>query len=114
METNMATDAHKEDWLDRVLREQPDYIPDAGFTARVMAAVPETRLSRYLSRPVVLLAATIVSCVVGLVLPGVASYVRTSLTDIFTFQSFSPAKLAVLVPMGLLYWAGLSAATAER
>jgi hypothetical protein len=110
----MATDQDKEGWLDGVLREQPDYIPDAGFTARVMAAAPETRRPRYRSRNVVLLAATLVSCIAGLILPGVASYVLTSLTAIFTLESFSPDKLAVLVPIGLLYWAGLSAAAAER
>ena len=110
----MANDPHKEDWLDGVLREQPDYIADAGFTARVLAALPESRRRRYLSRSVVLLAATIVSCIAGLILPGVASYVLTSLTDIFTLKSFSPDKLAVLVPIGLLYWAGISAAAAER
>ena len=110
----MASHPHNEDWLDGVLRQPAHYIPDGGFTARVMAATPESRRCRYLSRTVVLLAATIVSCIAGLVLPGVASYVLTSLTDILTFQSFSPDKLAVLVPIGLLYWAGISAAAAER
>jgi hypothetical protein len=110
----MESDPHKEDWLDGVLREPPEYIADAGFSARVMAALPESRQRRYLSRSVVLLTATIVSCIVGLILPGVASYVLSSLADIFALKSFSPDKLAVLVPIGLLYWAGLSAAAAER
>ena len=110
----MTSDQREEDWLDGVLREQPDYIADAGFTERVMVALPESRRRRFLSRNVVLLAATIVSCIVGLILPGVASYVVSSLIGILTLKSFSPDKLAVLVPIALLYWAGLSAATAER
>jgi hypothetical protein len=110
----MATERQAEDWLDRVLHEEQDYIADAGFSARVMSALPATHRPWYASRSVVLLLATVIACGAGLVLPGVANYILTSLIDIFTLKSFSPDKLAVLVPIALLYWGGLSAAVAER
>ena len=102
------------DWLDDLLRQETDYVDDKGFTARVLAALPETRRAWYASRSVVLLAATVLASVVALLIPGLASYVVGSLIDIVNLKSVSAGKLAVLVPIALFYWVGLSAAAAER
>jgi hypothetical protein len=102
------------DWLDDLLRQEADYVSDDGFTARVLAALPETRRRWYASRSVILLAATMFASVAALLIPGLAGYVVGSLIDIVTLKSVSAGKLAVLVPIALFYWAGLSAAAAER
>lgn len=110
----MATGRHDEEWLDRLLRESPAHVPDNGFTARVMAGLPPARRPWYASREFVLLVATVLSCAAGLALPGVADYLAGSLTDVLTLKSLALDKLAVLVPIALLYWGGIAAAAAER
>lgn len=110
----MSNDKANIDWLDDLLRQDADYVDDKGFTARVLAALPETRRMWYASRSVVLLAATVLASVAALLIPGLAGYVVGSLIDIVTLKSVSAGRLAVLVPIALFYWAGLSAATAER
>jgi len=110
----MSDDKANNDWLDDLLRQEADYVDDRGFTARVLAALPETRRAWYASRGFILLAATVLASVAALLIPGLASYVVGSLIDIVALKSVSAGKLAVLVPIALFYWAGLSAAAAER
>ena len=114
--SDSATDkpAADKDWLDSLLSQEPDYIRDDGFTARVLAALPTTSRRWYASRSFILLAATMFACVAALLVPGLANYVVGSLMDLVTLKSVSADRLAVLVPIALLYWAGLSAAAAEH
>jgi len=53
------------DPLDALLREQNDYIEDNGFTARVMAALPQRR-PRTSLRPALLLGATVIGYVLAI------------------------------------------------
>jgi hypothetical protein len=104
-----------EDWLDRVLRDSArDYIPDQGFTARVVAALPAVRRPWYARRETILLVFGVVAGAVALLIPASMDYLARSLVDIFTLRSLSADRLAALVPIALLYWAGLSAAVSER
>jgi len=45
------------DWLNRVLKDEPPYINDDGFTARVVAGLPPKR--RHWLRPVIIGTATV-------------------------------------------------------
>jgi len=68
------------DPFDALLREEPDYIEDHGFTARVMAALPARRPLGWL-RPVLILGATVLSLALmvwwlvdgGLAAPGLSA-----------------------------------------
>jgi hypothetical protein len=53
------------DPLDALLREQDGYIPDNGFTARVVAALPARRRRMWL-RPVLLGSATMIGGIIAL------------------------------------------------
>ncbi|MGH3849874.1 MAG: hypothetical protein ACRDRT_09255 [Pseudonocardiaceae bacterium] len=103
-----------DDWLDSLLREPADYIADGGFTARVLAKLPAARRPWYASRNFILLTASALACGAAACIPGMPQYVFGSLYDLFTFKSFSADKLALLVPIALLYWTGLSAVAHER
>ena len=114
--SDRATDgrAADKDWLDVLLSQESEYIRDDGFTVRVLAALPATSRPWYASRSFILLAATMFACVAAFLVPGLANYVVGSLMDLVTLKSVSAGKLAVLIPIALLYWAGLSAAAAEH
>ncbi len=59
----------QEDWLDARLREEAVYIDDDGFTGRVMQQLPARHQSRSL-RAVILLAVTLVACIVAYLVSG--------------------------------------------
>jgi hypothetical protein len=54
----------EEDWLDARLREEAPYIDDAGFTALVVQKLPAQHAGRTSFRGVLLLAITLLACVV--------------------------------------------------
>jgi hypothetical protein len=57
-------DQLQEDWLDARLRDEAPYIDDAGFTALVVQKLPAQRAAQRSFRGILLLAITIVACVV--------------------------------------------------
>ncbi|MBA2622917.1 MAG: DUF5056 domain-containing protein [Chthoniobacterales bacterium] len=59
----------QEDWLDARLRDEAVYIDDDGFTGRVVQQLPARQQSR-LSRAVILLAVTLVACIVAYLISG--------------------------------------------
>ncbi len=59
----------QEDWLDARLRDEAPYIDDDGFTARVMQQLPAARQRRSV-RTAILVAATVVACVLAFILSG--------------------------------------------
>lgn len=60
----------QEDWLDARLRDEAPYIDDAGFTSSVVQKLPAGRRSSRSVRGVILIAVTIVACVVAYVVSG--------------------------------------------
>ena len=107
------TQDHPDDWLDAALREPAHYIDDDGFTARVLAAIPARRRPWYSSRAAVILASTVAASAIGLAVPGTASYLISSLLDLFLLRGVTPGSLAILVPLAVLYAAVFSAALRE-
>lgn len=97
-----------DDALDALLREPEPYLPDEGFTARVMSALPpRARASRW--RPVILAAAALLACLVagfalgGLFAPGAASDLGGWLWKALTW---SPAELPAALPVAPLVLGG--------
>jgi len=99
------------DWVDRaLLRDAADhageYIPDSGFTARVMQALPPAggALPAW-RRPVVALLWVIAGALLAVSLPGVAVDVARAAYTLFSAQPFSLSTLAVtLVAIGVCTW----------
>ncbi len=54
----------QEDWLEARLREEAPYIDDAGFMAQVVQKLPAQRATRNSFRGVLMLAITVLACVV--------------------------------------------------
>ncbi len=71
------------DWLDRKLREEADYIDDAGFTAGVMQKLPARRASRSI-RAFILICAAIVASGAAYLLSGGGRFI---------FEAFARAEL---------------------
>ena len=81
-----------QDRLDTLLRRAPGPIADDGFTARVLAALPQTRQPWYASRGFVLVAATVLGSLAVVLIPGVFEYTADSLISL----SFALAALPQL------------------
>jgi hypothetical protein len=99
------------DWVDRaLLRDAADhageYIPDSGFTARVMQALPPSgdALPAW-RRPAVTLLWVIAGALLAVSLPGVAVDVARAAYTLFSARPFSLSTLAVtLVAIGVCTW----------
>ena len=93
------------DPLDTLLREQNAYIEDNGFTARVIAALPQRRRAWF--RPALLLGATAIGCVLAI------WWLPWNLLNASTLLSFnSQALLAYalfLAIVGSLVWGVIAA-----
>ncbi len=101
-----------QDWLDELLGND-DYIEDKGFSARVMGTLPPRAPSPAWRRPI-LLAATFLACLVGVViLPGGAYLVEI----LQQASSYTPARsqlpLVPLLVLLLLAGGGVAAALHE-
>ena len=93
-------------WLERLLREdasQQRHIDDAGFSRRVMAALPRRR------KPVsswLVPAMTVLGCLLtGVFTPAGEDMVR-GLLRLTDFQHFHFSNLLVLAPVAALYFCG--------
>jgi hypothetical protein len=74
-----------EDPLDRQLREAVPYIDDDGFTARVMAKLPELRRETRSSRGFVLVAITALGSVIAYILSGGGRFVQEGIMRLSSF-----------------------------
>lgn len=101
------------DWLDALLRRdaaRAAHIEDAGFSARVMAALPAPHRSvkRWLLPGMSLLGAA-----AALALTPAAGYFTTSFAGLFDFRHLSLAHWSVLVPVALMYACSFAAIRGE-
>jgi MFS superfamily sulfate permease-like transporter len=98
------------DWLEEALREQR-YLDDAGFTARVVAALPR-RQRRAWVRSAVLGGAAVAGCVVALVLLPAGKFTLDCVLSLATARTLSAALiLPALLVAGLVAVSLLPVAT---
>ena len=99
------------DPLEALFREQNPYIEDNGFTAQVMAALPQSRRRGWL-RPMLLLGATAIGYVLAIL------WMPWNLLTSSALLSFNSQTLLVcallLVIFGSLLWAVIAALDWER
>lgn len=102
------------DWLDEMLRSEPKYIDDDGFTAQVEAALPQSRNRRRWLRPAVLGGMTLAGCGLGLVvLPG-GRFIIDCVTQVVTAKSLSPSLILPALVVAALIGLALSPVFTER
>jgi hypothetical protein len=101
------------DWLENVLRQEPPYINDDGFTARVVATLPKRRNRAWL-RGTILVGMAVLGCIIALlVLPG-EQFVADSMVKLVTARSLSLALLPPLVLIASVFGAGFALMASEK
>jgi len=110
--TQVVSDPTPGDWLDRLLvddaRDARDaHVDDAGFTARVMSALPASLLAPRWRRPVEWALWGIAGTAIAATLPSMATDVAREMFRLIAAQPISPAHvLAVLAAMGAATFGG--------
>ena len=79
------------DWLDRRLREEAQYIDDAGFTANVMLKLPAHRATRSL-RSTILIATAVLASLCAYYLSGGGRFIYEAFARA---ELFSPLTILV-------------------
>ena len=95
-------DIDRDDWLERLLvddaRDARDaHVDDAGFTARVMSALPATLLAPRWRRPVEWALWGIAGTAIAATLPSMATYVAREMFRFFDAQQITPAYVLTVV-----------------
>lgn len=101
------------DWLEDALRQEDRYLNDAGFTARVVAALP-VQQKRSRVRPLIIAGTALAGLFVALfVLPSQGA-LANDFVQLIRARSLGAVPLLPVVVMGLLFWATIEAAVRER
>ena len=101
----------KDDWLEATLRadgqaHRTEYLDDAGFTARVMTALPAPAALPAWRRPALMLLWALAGLGMALALPGVVVDVTYDVLRLIVGQSVSLSGIgAALVAMAAATWA---------
>lgn len=99
------------DWLEDALRDGQPYISDDGFTAQVVAVLPR-RAHRPWLRVAILGSASLLACVVGLVMLNGAAFVGDCVIQLITARTIQPSLiLPALVVTAILSAAFIPVAT---
>ena len=107
-----VSDPTPDDWLERLLVDDASdarnaHVDDAGFTARVMAALPASLLAPRWRRPVEWALWGIAGTAIAATLPTMATDVAREMFRLIAAQPISPAYvLAVLAAMGAATFGG--------
>jgi hypothetical protein len=101
------------DWLEDKLRHEDRYLDDAGFTARVVAALPVRRQRRWL-RPAIIGTASLAGLVIALWMLPSENYIARSFVQLLAARSLSAVPLLPVAVIGLIFWAMLSVAANEN
>jgi hypothetical protein len=100
--------------LDDLLREEPSYIEDAGFTARTLAVLPARRPSSWL-RPVLILTVTLVSLAAFVWwLAGDAWRIPASSGPLFSGRDWIDFSLAGVAAIVSIVWGSVAALRSEQ
>ncbi|HUK82668.1 MAG TPA: hypothetical protein VLZ12_08575 [Verrucomicrobiae bacterium] len=101
------------DWLEDALRQDPLYINDDGFTARVVATLPRRRKRVWL-RGTILVGMAALGWVIALfVLPG-EQFVSESMLKLVTARSLSLSLLPPLVLIASVFGAVFALVASEK
>jgi hypothetical protein len=101
------------DWLEDALKHDNRYINDAGFTARVVAALPAKRKRAWL-RPVILSAATAAGLALAFAFMPVGDYLAASFVQLIRARSFAAIPVFPVVLIALFFWASFAAVMNEN
>lgn len=101
------------DWLEDALREGQPYISDNGFTAQVLAALPRHPQRQWL-RIAVLGSASLLACVVGLIMLHGAAFVGQCVIQLATARTLSWSLLLPAFSITALFATALLPVATER
>jgi hypothetical protein len=108
-----------DDWLDRALRvegreHRDDYLPDAGFTARVMGTLPAPPALPAWRKPALALLWGTAGIGLALALPGVAMETAREVLRMLVEQPISLPGMAVgVAALAAASWAGAAIVVAN-
>lgn len=88
-------DQPQEDWLDARLRDEAPYIDDAGFTALVVQKLPVQRAARNSFRGVLMLAITVLACVITYFVSGGGRFLASSVEAVAAMPLWMVATIAL-------------------
>jgi hypothetical protein len=101
------------DWLEDALKHNDRYINDAGFTARVVAALP-ARKKRARLRTLILGSATVAGLALAFTLMPAGDYLAESFVQLFRARSFSAIPVLPVALIGLFFWASFAVVANEN
>ena len=84
------------DWLEEILREEPRYIDDNGFSARVAATLPR-RAKHNWRRTVILTGMSTLAMVIGLLVLRGAPYIAKGAEALLRAHSLATLPVAPLI-----------------
>lgn len=101
------------DWLEDKLRQDDRYLDDAGFTTRVVTALPARRERRWL-RPVIIGVASLAGLTIALAMLPADTYLASSFVQLIRARSLSAVPLLPVVLIALFFWASFAVVADER
>ena len=88
-------DELQEDWLDARLREEAPYLDDAGFTSLVVQKLPARRATRNSFRGALMLAITVLACVITYFVSDGGRFLASSVEAIAAMPLWMVATIAL-------------------
>jgi hypothetical protein len=101
------------DWLEDALKHDDRYINDAGFSARVVAALPVRRNRAWL-RPAILGSATVAGLALAFTLVPVGNYLTDGLVQLCRARSFSAIPVLPVALIASFFWASFAVVANEN
>ncbi|MGI8433013.1 MAG: hypothetical protein ACR2MW_12080 [Chthoniobacterales bacterium] len=89
----------QEDWLDARLRDEATYIDDTGFTALVVRQLPAQRAARNSFRGVLMLAITVLACVVTYFVSDGGRFITSAIEALAAMPLWMVATIALFCGM---------------
>ena len=101
------------DWLEDAIKHDDRYIDDAGFTARVVSALPARRKRAWL-RPLIIGATSSVGLALAFWLLPSENYLVAGFVQLMRARTFSAIPLMPVMLIVLMFWATIGAAAREN
>jgi len=100
------------DWLEDALKHDDRYIDDAGFTARVVAALPPRRKRAWL-RSLVISATSVAGLALALWLLPNENYLVAGFVQLLRARTFSAIPVLPVLLIAVMFWSTIAAAASE-
>jgi hypothetical protein len=97
------SEQNENDWLEEVLRQDAPYIPDAGFSARVVATLPQTRKLRW-ARLLIINGAGVIGGLIAWYVAPLKGWLIGSVTQLLYARSLADVPLVPVVLIVLCLW----------